>query len=292
VKLHAEPQIVIALWDLVPFVVKPQLYAGVRFDTTPTWATCDDSYQVVYGLDLALAVDDIKIPASAVENIPAVAGLANVVIVGGTEFAKFTIIGETPFSVEGCGQLCSGCLNQYEANTAAFLEAACIAPSAAPGVRESSTCAAFRPTSGLAPALIAVIIVVSVFPLVTLIVVVAVIVGVLVTRTARRVASQSELNAAALEKGGVASLPKSVALKARPPPKPGSARSHAGGAAAPPKPKALASKAPPKPAVSATGLRPSILPTGPGRKVAPPKPGKPAAAGRIAPPKPDKPPPQ
>ena len=230
---------------------------------------------------MALAVDDIKIPASAVENIPAVAGLANVVIVGGTEFATFTIIGETPFTVDGCGKLCSGCLNEYQANSAAYLEAACNAPGAAPGVWESSTCDAFRPASGLAPVLIAIIVVASVFPIITLVVLVGIIVGVLVTRTARRVASQSELNAAALGKGGVASPPKpfakeeGIALKKVPPPKPGASRPLAGAAAPPPKPKAVASKAPPKPAVPSTGLRPSLLPAGPGRKVAPPKPGKP-----------------
>ena len=283
VKLHAAPEIVVALWDFVPFIIKPQLYAGVRFDTTPDWATCDDSYQVVYGMTLALAVDDIKIPASVVENIPVVAPLANQVIVGGQEFAKITIIGETPFSVEGCGKLCGGCLNEYRANSVAYLAAACLAPDAAPGVADSDTCHPERFTpKGLSDAVLAVIIVAVGLPLFTLVVLGLVVLGVVATRTARRATAKSELD-------GVNMV---TAAPARgPPPKPGSSAALAAEKSAGKKTKKNKKQAPSKPPVGkgapskppipVTGLRPSLRPT-----IAPPKPSKPSAGPPAKPRKP------
>ena len=113
--MHLSPEIVVALWDAIPVVVKPKPFVSASFGEAATEVkadlTCGDAYAVSSGMDVGLGTDPLRVPT----DIP---------VIGGTEFlpeADFgtqTAVPEMGFPE--CGPLCGGCFSAYVKHKAAY----------------------------------------------------------------------------------------------------------------------------------------------------------------------------
>ena len=115
--MHLSPEIVIALWDAIPVVVKPKPFVSASFGAAARKVepklTCSDAYALSSGMDVGTGTGAIRVP----ESVPGPLGGAK--LLPGVDFGtQEGVVPEAGFP--DCGPLCGGCYEDYVEHKEAY----------------------------------------------------------------------------------------------------------------------------------------------------------------------------